>query len=361
MDSGVYFDEPPQQPKRRRGQAGWVLLGIAVLALIAGSQLTSPYLIERPGPVFNVLGNSGKNPVISVADAKTYPTDGALDLLTVNLVGSPGHTPSWLEVLGAWLDPAQAIVPVDEVFPPNTNSSQVDKQNTLMMQDSQSQATAIALKALGYRYSYQVFVDSLDKTSPAKGLILPGDRINAVDGKRVNGINGLRALVTAGAGAAVDVSGIRSGKPFSVSVTPKKVGDSWRLGVFVGSTFKFPINVNLSLNDVGGPSGGMMFALGIYDKLTPGALTAGQIIAGTGTIDESGTVGPIGGIQQKMYGAQRSGAHWFLAPAQNCSEVTGHIPAGLQVVKVANFNQALRAVKQIAAQHSIAGLPTCSK
>jgi PDZ domain-containing protein len=361
MDSGIYFDEPPTPRRRRRFRPGWVFVALLAVALWVGSQLSSPYLIERPGPVFNVLGTEGDTPVISIVDAKSYPTDGALDLLTVNLVGSPTQTPSWLEILGAWLDPAQSIVPVEEVFPATTSTQDVEKQNALMMSDSQSQATAAALRSLGYRYSYRVFVDSVDPKAAAKGLIKAGDYIDSIDGKRVTGINGLRALVAAAHGSPVTVKGVRGGKDLQVQVTPKLVGDAWRLGVYVGTKFEFPVQVQLRLNDVGGPSGGMMFALGIYDKMTPGALTGGQIIAGTGTIDETGVVGPIGGITQKMYGAQRAGARWFLAPAENCGDVVGHIPAGLKVLKVANFNQALTAVKQIATEQSASGLPTCSK
>jgi len=358
MAPDVYFDEPPARSKRQ-SKAAWVLLGLVGSALFLGSQLSAPYLIERPGPVFNVLGLEGKTPVISIADAKTYPTDGQLDLLTVNLIGSPEQTPSWLELLGALLDPAQAVVPLDEVFPPNVKTSQVAKQDQLMMEDSQSQATAVALRTLGYQYTYQVYVDSMDKNAAALGKIRAGDQIDTVDGKRVTGIQGLRTLVGASKGASVIVSGRRAGKPFTVTIQPKSVNGNWRLGIFAGTKFKFPINVSLKLSDVGGPSGGMMFALGIYDKLTPGSLTGGQIIAGTGTIEEQGSVGPIGGIQQKMYGAQRAGAKWFLAPAQNCSEVVGHIPAGLKVVRVATFTDALTAVKQIGARQSIFGLPVC--
>jgi len=162
-------------------------------------------------------------------------------------------------------------------------------------------------------------------------------------------------------GASVAVDGVRNGEKFTVTIKPKLVGNFWRLGVYVGTNFKFPIKVALNLSNVGGPSGGMMFALGIYDKLTPGSLTGGQIIAGTGTIDELGHVGPIGGIRQKLYGAQRGGAKWFLAPATNCNEVVGHVPSGLTVISVSNFSQALKAVQQIAKTNSSAGLATCSK
>lgn len=361
MDSGIYFDQPEQQPKRKGRRLGWVLIAVVAAAVLLGSYLKTPYVIERPGPVFNVLGNEGKTPIIQVQDAKSYPTDGALDLLTVNVLGSPGETPSWLELIGAWLDPSQVITPIDEIFPPNTNTTDVSKQNQLMMSDSQSQATAAALRSLGYRYSYIVYVDTVDSRSASAGVLQSGDVIASANGKKVTGIGSLRAAVNAAAGAPVAVTGTRAGKAFSYTIKPRMIQGAWRIGVYVGTKFRFPISVKLSLNDVGGPSGGMMFALGIYDKLTPGALTGGQIIAGTGTIDEQGTVGPIGGIRQKLYGAQRGGAKWFLAPTQNCSEVVGHIPAGLKVVRVANFSQALAAVKQIAATKNVQGLPSCGK
>ena len=92
--------------------------------------------------------------------------------------------------------------------------------------------------------------------------------------------------------------------------------------------FKFPFDVKISLDKVGGPSAGMMFALGIVDTVTPGDLTGGKHVAGTGTITPDGAVGPIGGIGQKMVGARSGGATMFLAPAANCDDVVGHIPDG---------------------------------
>jgi PDZ domain-containing protein len=104
----------------------------------------------------------------------------------------------------------------------------------------------------------------------------------------------------------------------------------------------------------------MMFALGIYDKLTPGELTGANHIAGTGTIDGSGAVGPIGGIQQKMFGAHNAGAKYFLAPKDNCTEVAGNIPAGLKVFKVTTFEDALKAVSAIGNGEDLSTLPTCT-
>jgi PDZ domain-containing protein len=124
--------------------------------------------------------------------------------------------------------------------------------------------------------------------------------------------------------------------------------------------FTFPFNVTISLDKVGGPSAGMMFALGIIDTVTPGDLTGGKHIAGTGTITPDGTVGPIGGIGQKMQGARSGGATLFLAPAANCGEVVGHVPDGLQVVKVENLAEAREAVRVIGSGGDTSGLPGCT-
>ena len=118
-------------------------------------------------------------------------------------------------------------------------------------------------------------------------------------------------------------------------------------------------SVKVSLKNTGGPSGGLIFALGIVELFTPTDILQGRKIAGTGTIDESGTVGEIGGIREKLYSATRAGASWFLAPAKNCAETVGHVPAGLTVIKIQNFQQALTAVKTIAATNGVAGLPLC--
>jgi PDZ domain-containing protein len=153
---------------------------------------------------------------------------------------------------------------------------------------------------------------------------------------------------------------LRDGKPVQVAAQTRSSGGRTTVGVFLGMKFDFPFKVDIDAGDVGGPSAGMMFALGTYDLLTPGPLTGGQRIAGTGTIDYTGAVGPIGGIRQKLVGARNNGARWFLAPESDCDEVVGHVPDGLHVVKVSTFDQARSDVEAIAANHG-AGLPTCTK
>ncbi|HZU92988.1 MAG TPA: S16 family serine protease, partial [Microbacterium sp.] len=136
--------------------------------------------------------------------------------------------------------------------------------------------------------------------------------------------------------------------------------DTWLIGITLTTEYDFPIDVTIQLDNVGGPSAGMMFALGIVDELTPGEMTGGNDIAGTGTIDAAGAVGPIGGIRQKLYGAVDAGADYFLAPTSNCDEVVGHVPDGLQVISTSTLEESLDALEVIANGGDVDDLPTCT-
>lgn len=120
------------------------------------------------------------------------------------------------------------------------------------------------------------------------------------------------------------------------------------------------VKVKMHIDDIGGPSAGMMYALGILNKLTGVDLAGGKTIAGTGTIDNNGKVGAIGGIRLKMISAKRDGARWFLAPNSNCDEVVGNIPQGLNVVSVKTLDDAYKALEKIKAGKSIKSFKTCN-
>ena len=159
------------------------------------------------------------------------------------------------------------------------------------------------------------------------------------------------------AGTTFTLTIMRNGRTQTVRVGTKESGGHPVMGVEVQpGTFTFPFTVKFSVGDIGGPSAGMMFALGIIDKLTTMNLTGGKFIAGTGEIEASGQVDPIGGIQQKMVGARDAGATIFLAPASNCSDVKGAIPAGLRVVKVSTLSQAVTYLQDIKAGQPV---PSC--
>jgi PDZ domain-containing protein len=345
-----------------RKSAGFVFLSIAAVALLGILVFPTPYVIEQPGPAYNVLGKDDGKAIISISDAKTYKTSGNLDLLTVQVVGNREQSPNWIEILLAWMDPARSVLLIDQVFPANQTSEQSNAESSAMMEQSQQEAIAVALKKLGYETPVELYVSEVSKQSPSSGLLVATDYVRSINGVAVATIDELRSEVNKYNGTnPLKVAIVRAGVEKVFEISPiKDDTDAYRIGILVGYKYEFPVSVSLQLADVGGPSGGMMFALGIYDQLTPGELTGGNHIAGTGTIDSSGKVGPIGGIRQKLYGAQQAGAKFFLAPEKNCPEVSGNIPAGMKVFKIANFDDALLAVEKIGKQQDLSSLPTCS-
>jgi PDZ domain-containing protein len=368
-DAAASPENGSQTGHPRRVVAGWVFLAVALVLAVVLSLLPAPYVIEQPGPVFNTLGTnqavgaakSGHAvPLITIPGKKTYPTSGSLDMLTVSVVGNPQQLPTWLQVATAWFDPTKAVSPVQELFPAGLTSEQSNKQNQVLMVDSQKDAVAAALNELGYRFPQRIKVLQVVKGAPADGVLRVGDQIVSLDGTPVHGIASLQAAVGRnGTRKRASVGIERDGHAETVQITPVASGGSAVLGIGVGMDYTFPFAVDIQLNNVGGPSAGQMFALGIIDKLTPGSLNGGARVAGTGTIDNEGNIGAIGGIRQKMYGARDAGATYFLAPKSNCDEVTGHIPSGLRVFAVTTLGQSLAVLKAVRTHGDLSHLPSC--
>ncbi|HEY0246667.1 MAG TPA: PDZ domain-containing protein [Gryllotalpicola sp.] len=371
-----YADQPENAVRERmpRGKRiGWALLVASVIAALVLGFAPSPYVIEQPGPVFNTLGvdqaigrpaQGASKPVLTIPDEKTYPTAGALDLLTVNVVGNPQQLPSWFQVLTAWFQKSKSVVPVEVEFPSGQTSQQADQQNAQEMSSSQQDATAAALAELGYHFDQNVVVGSVQDGTPAAGKLEANDKITQVDGTKIQTVQELRDAVQAGKGAAVTLTVERGGATQRIPVTPYQDAQTkaWTLGVQAGQQYgTLPVKVDFQLADIGGPSAGQMFALGIIDKLTPGHLNGGAKVAGTGTIDAAGNVGPIGGIRQKMYGAKDAGATVFLAPASNCDEVVGHVPSGLHVYAVQTLKDSLNVLKTVSDHGDTGRLTTCRR
>ncbi|KQT72623.1 YlbL family protein [Microbacterium sp. Leaf436] len=360
----------PASPQRWRRStvAGLWSLAIAVILLFVMTFLPSAYVIQQPGPVFDTLGTStnaeGEEvPLISVPDEDDDTSTGQLDLLTVQVSGNRERTPSWIELALAWFDRSRAVVPIDRIFPAGQTTEQRNTENAALMTDSQVESSAAALRALGYDVPQQIAVATVDDSGAAAGLLQQNDVLTTVDGVAAPNVDAVRAAVQAAAGAPVTIGYERDGAAGTVEITPRQTDvngqQQYLLGVGLMLSFDLPVDVKIQLNDVGGPSAGMMFALGIIDKMSPGDLTGGQHIAGTGTIDADGNVGPIGGIRQKLYGARDAGATWFLAPAANCNEVVGHVPDGIRVFSTSTLQESLTVLQTIRDGGDLDALPTC--
>ncbi|MFC9919506.1 YlbL family protein [Agromyces binzhouensis] len=338
--------------RSRRERIGWTAVAVAAVIGLGLALLPSPYVIQQAGPVYDTLGTTEVDgeevPLIEVPGEETFPTEGSLDLLTVSAIGRPGATPGWLDVAAAWIDPRRAALPVEVLYPPGISTEDRDAANEAQMVDSQQDAIAAALVELGYDFPRDVVVQGVGEGTPAEGVIEEGDVIRSVDGTEVDSVDELRtALGVHGTESPAEIGIVRDGEALTVEATPAENGGNAVLGVGVRMRYEFPIDVEIQLNDVGGPSAGMMFALGIVDTLTPGAMTGGENVAGTGTIDSDGTVGSIGGIRQKLWGAVDAEAEWFLAPEANCDEVVGNVPDGLEVFAVGTLEEARSVVETI--------------
>ena len=356
-------------PPTKRALFGWLSLFVAALLLLIMTFLPVPYVIQRPGPVYNTLGTAQNSageqvPLIEISGVETYPTSGQLDLLTVNVRGNRENSPTWAELAYAWFSPAQAILPMDAVFPRGQTTAERNEQNQQLMVSSQSEATAAALLSLGYEVDVVPVVSEFVEGSTADGVLHAGDQIISANGKEIDEAEELRDVISASNGEPISIVILRDGIEQTVTVSPALMqtdeGQVWRIGVIFGYEFVFPFDVKIQIDQVGGPSAGMMFALGIIDKLTPGELNGGKHIAGTGTMSVDGTVGKIGGIRQKMVAARDAGATVFLAPAGNCSEVVGHTPEGIEVFAVEDLDDALEVLGSVRDGSGLDELARCT-
>jgi PDZ domain-containing protein len=328
---------------RRRGAT--VLVGTLLLALLLwqAGDVKVPYVELGPGPTYNTLGSADGHPVITVTNAPTSESAGQLRLMTVGV--HPELT--LLQAIRGWLADDYAVVPRELVYPPNKTEQQVDQENANDFKQSQTSAETVALRKLGY--PVQVTITELVAGAPADGVLRVGDILTSVDGTSVSSVQKLTELIRAKPAGTPRVLGYTRGTSSGQATlaTVKADDGNPRIGVRVEQKQPHPFDLSIQLDRIGGPSAGLMFALGIYDKLSPPDLTGGRIIAGTGSIDDEGRVGPIGGIPQKLLAAKLAHATIFLTPEANCAEAVANARPGLMLLKVATFDGALQALQTL--------------
>jgi PDZ domain-containing protein len=328
---------------RRRG--GTLLAGAILLAVLIAlaSQVTVPYVELGPGPTWNTLGKDKGQDVIQISGAPSTVSAGQLRMVTV---GVTDHITLWEAIRGWWSGDA-AVVPREVIYPPDQTTKQVDQANAQDFKDSQTSAETAALRKLGY--PVKVTVKGVTSGAPADGHLKVGDVIQSVNGTAIESAGDLTSYIQGKpVGAALSIGYQRGADTATTTVATAKGDDGKpRIGIQVEQSQPSPITIKITLSDVGGPSAGLMFSLGIVDKVEPEDLTGGLKIAGTGTIDDDGNVGPIGGISQKLLGAKRDGATVFLVPRDNCAEAVANAVPGLKLVQVSTLDNALAALSTL--------------
>lgn len=343
------------------------LLVTAVLAAVL-LVMPTPYAVRTPGPTENTLGSQelgeGSSmrevPLVDVPDDAAHETSGELLLTTVSVFGGPSGDVLVGDVLWGWAARDRSVQPVELVFPVGITREQQQEESQAEMLSSQESATVAALTELGYEVPATLTIAGASEGTGAAGIAQEGDVVRSLDGEPIETYPELlEALAQVTPGDDVVLGVDRDGEAADLTITTSEGDGRALVGVLIDPQYDLPVDVRIQIENIGGPSAGMMFALAIINKLTPEDELDGQVVAGTGTIDVDGRVGPIGGIEQKMFGAVRDGADWFLAPTTNCDQVVGNIPDGLNVVAVSTLSDARQATEAIGAGDA-QGLPTCS-
>ena len=332
------------------------LVPVIVLGVL-GSVVSVPFVALGPGPTFNTLSEVDGKQVVDITGTAVDPTTGNLNMTTVSV---PDQI-SIFEAFGFWASGRHGLVPRAEVYPPEKSKEEIDEGNKADFQDSESKAETAALAQLKMNFPVGLQVGNVSDDGPAKDALKRDDQLISINDVPVQTVRNVQDAVAAVKPQSdLTVKFRRGGKDETAVV---KVGarpddnSKGYLGVTPVEKPLVPFDVDFNLADIGGPSAGLMFSLAVVDKLSPGELSGGKFIAGTGTIEDSGEVGPIGGIPYKMIAAREAGATTFLVPAKNCDEARQQAPDGLLLVKVDKLADAVTSLEKLRSGGT--DLPSC--
>jgi Lon-like protease len=332
---------PPAPPARKRWliRFAWIAGPIAAL-LVAMWAVKLPYYSEGPGPARDV------EPLIQVSGHQEFQSAGHFILTSVTFVQL-----NVFGAIGAWLDPNRSIVSQSAFVFPGETQQQANARAVSEMDQSKIDASIVVLsRVAGYPRAHGrgVLVEGVyGPGCPADGRLFPGDRLQRMDGRPILSVFDFhRRLERLPASAPVRLRGTAGGREFTTTIRRRRCLGSKRPLIGIAPVPTFPFDITMSSGDIGGPSAGLMWSLGLYDLLTPGDLTHGRTVAGTGTISADGRVGPIGGVEDKIAAAKAAGATVFFVPLQNYRDAK-QVAGSMRLVPVRTFGQAVRALRRL--------------
>jgi PDZ domain-containing protein len=303
-----------------------------------------PYFALTPGPAQDV----GR--LIAIDGAKTTPLNGQLLLTTVSL-----HEIRVFEAVRGWFDPSIAILSRSAIIPADSSEQEVEQRTTAQMEESHVLAGAAALDLLGYDVKIEpsgVRISAIDSDVPASKALRRGDVVVGVDGQAITQDEQLRAAVRRHrVGDVIGLRVLRGAETVDVNTTTVGLPEDPSIpaiGVHVETVprVQLPLAIDINSLGIGGPSAGLIFAVGIFDLLDPDDLTRGRVIAGTGEISIEGDVGPVGGIRQKVESARRQGAHLFVVPLAELGQACS-VAKEMSVVGVENLKQTIDVLRDV--------------
>jgi Lon-like protease len=331
-----------------------------VLTAVGLVLLPVPYVSWVPGTTVDTLGKVQGRKVITVQRLDTYRTSGQLQMTTVSETRPDARLALPEALLSYWM-PNRDTLPREVVQPPSKSPRQIEREQRVMMEDSQQYAIVAALRAGGVEVKERPMITSVTIGSAADGKLKPGDLVLSINDVGVSGVAQAESLIRSrepGSSLLFVVQRNSNRKVIKFARSESTDGDL--SGVRLGTGYQYAPKVTIRVNEqIGGPSAGLIFALAVHDKITPGAMLGGRRVAGTGTIDAEGRVGSIGAIQQKIAAADSAGATVFLVPAGNCDQLSG-VRTDLDLVRVDTLQGAVTALGNIDAGNSEA-VPRCKR
>jgi PDZ domain-containing protein len=338
-----------------------VFVGLAVLLVV----IPVPFVTWGPGDTRDTLGaagGAGSEPIIQVRDITTYPTTGRLDMTVVSVTPADARLSLPQALLAYWL-PHRDALPRDSVYTPGKSAEEVESEDADMMSTAQDDAVVAALRADDQPVTEMPAVYSVTVGGPAHQKLLPGDLVVSVDGVATPDQKAVtRAIRSHRPGEQIAFVVIRQRVRTDVTVATVESNTEENVpvvGVTLGTGYRYAPQISFDIGQrIGGPSAGLVFALAIYDKITPGGLLAGTHVAGTGSITPDGEVGGIGGIQEKIAGADEAGADVFLVPAPNCDDLAG-VRTDMTLVRVATLEDAVSALTTLEQPGGRDRVPRC--
>lgn len=328
------------QPTTTEKSSSWPLYLIGALFFVGVVSVVAwnielPYLAYSAGPV------SDASDSVVAEEVDVYPPEGELLMLTV-----VSQDVNVFEAVLAGLDPTVDLVRKQAVR--RAGESDEDYRNRVLQQmdDSNFRAVAVALRYLGYEMPVtDVVINEIVEGVPAAEVLSLDDSVKTINGFSIESVDDFApALEGYGVGDVITVEVLRGEETLTLEVElaerEEEPGQPM-IGIILGELTESPFPLAIEAGDIGGPSAGMMHTIAIIDTLTEGELTKGHVIAGTGTIQPDGTVGAIGGIRQKVVGAEAAGAEAILVPEANYENALTAEYDDIEIVPVATLDDAI--------------------
>jgi PDZ domain-containing protein len=328
------------QPTTTEQSSSWPLYLIGALFFVGVVSVVAwnvelPYLAYSAGPV------SDASDSVVAEEVETYPPDGELLMLTV-----VSQDVNVFEALLAGLDPTVDLIRKQAVRRAGESDEEYRNRVLQQMDDSNFRAVAVALRYLGYEMPVtDVVINEIVEGVPAADVLSLDDSVQSINGFPIESVDDFApALEGYGVGDVITVEVLRGEETLTLEVElaerDEEPGQPM-IGIVLGELTESPFPLAIEAGDIGGPSAGMMHTIAIIDTLTDGELTKGRVIAGTGTIQPDGTVGAIGGIRQKVVGAEAAGAEAILVPQANYEKALTAEYDDIEIVPVATLDEAI--------------------